>query len=119
LFHTEEIKFVGFEDAFKEEGLIDELKFDDSFIDVDKLKEIASGLLSKEYDQEKVTSYICILQSVGGKQLYNVTAITSSLAMITIKVNAQSGDIIIHKKNSILSLKKDDGEEVTKEGEEE
>jgi hypothetical protein len=119
LFHTEPIKFVGFEDAFKEDGHIDELKFTSSYIDIDSVKKLVGGLLATEYSNEEASSFICILQTIDTKPLYNITAITSSLAMISIRIHAEIGEILSHKKSSILSLKKDDGENVDAEGEEE
>lgn len=120
LFHTKPIKFVGFEDAFKKEGTIDELKFDENFIDIDKVETIVSELMAKEYSEETSTSYICIIQNLNGKELFNITSITASLSMITMRIDAKSGEIIDYKKSSILDLKKDDNEKLSdkKEGEE-
>jgi hypothetical protein len=114
------IKFTGFEDAFKEEGIIEKLEFDDKSVDVEHVEEIIGGLLATKYSEENPTSYILIIQSKDGKALYNITTITESFAMITIQVDANSGKIISHVKRSILSLKKDDDEnDKNDDGEEE
>ena len=112
------IKFTGFEDAFKEEGIIDELKFDETNVDLKKVEEVVGGLLATKYSEENPTSYIIILQSKDGKSIYNITTVTESFAMITIQVDAGDGKILSHVKRSILSLKKDDDEDDLKEGEE-
>lgn len=119
LFQTNPIKFVGFEDAFKDGGHIDKLAFDETFVDMDKVNEVVGGLLATEYSTESPTSFIVVLQSVLGKELYNVTVVTSSFSMIIIKVDALTGKIHSHKKESLLSLKKDDKEEENIKGEEE
>ncbi len=109
LFQTQpEIKFVGFEDAFKDETIIDKLDVEKIKIDVNKAEELIGGLLATDYSEENPTSYIIILQSEAGKPLYNITVVTASFAMITIQVSAEEGKILSHVKRSILSLKKDD-----------
>ena len=110
LFQTNPVKFVGFEDAFKDGGMIDKLAFDETFVDMDKVNEVVGGLLATEYSAESPTSFIVVLQSVLGKELYNVTVVTASFSMLLIKVDALTGKIVSHKKESLLSLKKDDKE---------
>lgn len=106
-FTTNPITKLPPEEAFKKEGTIAKLD-QEGLITTTKAFEILSTLITKEYPQEVVNNYIFILQVIEGQAMFNVTAVTLQFNMITIRVDAQKGDVLMHKKRSILDLKKED-----------
>ena len=101
------VKRGEFEDAFKEGGIISRLHMDE-IIESDRALDIVHETIEKEYQGELVNNYIFILQSVEDRPIYNITAITASFAMITMKIDGKSGELIDHQKRSILDLRKDE-----------
>lgn len=101
------VKRGEFEEAFKEGGIISRLHTEE-LLESDKALDIVHETIDKEYKGELVNNYIFILQTVDEKPTYNVTAITASFAMITIKIDGVSGEVKDHKKRSILELRKDE-----------
>jgi len=101
------IKQGEFEEAFKEGGIIERLHTND-LLESDHAMDVVHELVSKEYAGELVNNYILIIQTSEQKIIYNITAITASFSMLTIKIDGTTGEIINHQKRSILDLKKED-----------
>ncbi len=108
VFTIEPLKQLPFEDAFKESGIIDPLPDPSTLIDLDKVAGLLRHLMGDVYSKEVVSSFIVILQVLNGQVLYNVTAVTLSLSMVIIKIDALSGEILEHKQKSLMDLKKKD-----------
>jgi len=108
VFTTEPLKQLPFEEAFKESGIIEELPEPKTLIDFDKATGILRHLMGDEYSKEVVSSFIIILQVLKGEIIYNITAVTQSLSMIIIKMDARDGNIIEHEQRSLMDLKKKD-----------
>ena len=107
IFETNPVKHLSFDEAFKDGGTIDELKFDPkTFKSTKDVLEIAKINLNEKHKGELVMNVIMILQSINSKPVYNMTFITQTFSMITMHVDALSGDIIKETKSSILDLKK-------------
>jgi hypothetical protein len=83
----------------KEKKQIKELKLDEVKIDLEKVKEIVSGIL-----KEETTKEIIILQNLN-VPLWNITYITKSMNIFNIKINAISGEVIENKTENILNFK--------------
>ena len=109
VFETNPPEFASFDEAFKEGGVISELKYDsEKFLRTTECLEKAKNLLTEKYIGEITMSVILILQVINNNPTYNLTFITQAFSMITIHVNALSGEITKEVKNSVLDLKKED-----------
>lgn len=108
VFNTNPIKHLSFDEAFKKEGIIQELVTGDDFLSTSECLEKAKELLIEKYKGELVMNVIVILQMIAEKAVYNFTFITQAFSMITIHVDVTSGEIIKEVKNSVLDLKKED-----------
>lgn len=109
IFETNPPKFASFDDAFKDGGVISELKYDsEKFLTTNECLNKAKNLLEEKYKGEIIMNIIVILQTIDKNPAYNLTFITQAFSMITIHVNAISGEIIKEVKNSVLDLKKKD-----------
>ncbi|MFC1649062.1 PepSY domain-containing protein [Nanoarchaeota archaeon] len=53
---------------------------------------------------ETVTKRILILQNLENKQVYNITLVTTNFNIITVRVNAENGQVLKETKQSIMSL---------------
>jgi hypothetical protein len=107
VFDTNPPKHLSFDEAFKEGGIISELKFDPkTFLSTTEVLEKGKTILMEKYKGELVMNVIVILQVIGEKPVYNFTFITQAFSMITIHINAISGEIIKEVKSSVLDLKK-------------
>lgn len=101
------IKRGEFEEAFKEGGIISRLHHDKIIESTEALEKV-NKIISSEYKGELINNYILIIQVAEETPIYNITAISASFSMITVKVNANTGEVLEHKKRSILDLKKDE-----------
>jgi len=109
VFSTEPAKFLNFEDAFKEGGVISELVFDkEVFVSTTDAINQVKTLVAKDYPSEQTLSYILVLQVIDKKPVYNITAITVAFSMITVRIHATTGEMLTCTKRSVLDLKKDD-----------
>ncbi len=80
-------------------------------LDIDKVRlslrdavKVAEELKNEEHGGETVTKKIVILQTLDGKELYNLTLVTTNFNIINVKVDANSGDVISSSKDSIMDL---------------
>ena len=75
-------------------------------LDLNKIKleyhQLETEPILTQYN-ERINKIIILIEN----NQYNLTYITSSMNMINIKVNPETGEVIKHSKTSILSLKKD------------
>jgi hypothetical protein len=107
VFDTNPPEFLSFDEAFKEGGIINELKYDPkTFLTTADCLAKAKTVLKEKYKGEITMSTIVILQMINKLPTYNFTFITQAFSMISIHVNALSGEITKEVKNSVLDLKK-------------
>lgn len=93
------------EDALKREGTINKLDISKVKVSLTRALEVCSELLSKEYPGKSVTKNIIVLQNLE-RQMFNVTLVTISFDIINIKIDAETGEVIDHNLQSIMSLGK-------------
>lgn len=105
-FDTNPVKFSGFEEAFKKGGTIDSLGDYTKFLQTSKIIEKLDTHMKSTYSNEVANTYLIILQVIGGISVYNITIVTASFSMITIRFDALSGKIISDEKRSVLDLRK-------------
>ncbi len=106
VFETNPVTLIGKEDAFKEKGIINELKL--PILPTSQAIQTLKELLQKEYSSEQATSTILIVQNIGGQAIYNLTVVTKTFSLLLIHINAITGKVVSHEKRSILDLKKKD-----------
>ena len=74
-------------------------------LDIDKVK--------VEYEEavEKVTvgkeKLITILQVINGKIVWNITALTPTLELYNLKVDAESGEVLSESKENVMNFRKE------------
>jgi hypothetical protein len=97
------IKIGDEEDVFKKEGAVSPLEFSKVKLSVAKAMEICDKLLKEKYPAQNVTKRIILLQATD-RQIYNITLVTRSFAIINIKIDAINGEIVNHNLQSIMGL---------------
>jgi hypothetical protein len=103
-----EIKIMNAEETFKESGKIMKLNLSNIKTDINEIIKYCDNFFKKNYEQEIVTKRIIILQNIEDCIIYNLTFITKAFNFINLKVDAKTLEIISNKKESILSLKKEE-----------
>ena len=66
--------------------------------------EIADEFVKKEYPRDLPSKNIIILQNLDLGQVYNITFITMAMSTLNIKVDAKTGEILSHKKTSLMDF---------------
>ncbi|MBU1030257.1 MAG: hypothetical protein KKB65_03425 [Nanoarchaeota archaeon] len=95
------------EEVFKKpETKIQKLDLKNVKINLEKAINISEKLVEKKYSAEKINKTIVILQNLEC-ELYNLTLVTHTLHIISIKIDARTGEVLSEAKNSIMSLKKE------------
>lgn len=111
VFTTQPVTQQGFEEAFKDGGVISELGFEkDSFISSQKAIETVASEVAKNHPNEQPLNHIVILQIIDKIPVYNITVVTASFAMITFRIDALTGAVLKEEKKSIMDLRKDEPE---------
>ena len=88
----------------KEKTAIEELKLEQVKINLKSALNTIETLRKNKYPNEKPNKIIIVLQNIE-TPLWNITYLTSTLNILHIKINAQSGKIIEEKLDSILNFK--------------
>ncbi len=101
----EEIKKSEEEEAFKKEGIVEELELKKVKISLEEAIKKAMKAHEKEHKAETITKTIIILQSINKKTIWNITLVTQAFTIINVKVNAETGEETIEK-SSVLNLGK-------------
>lgn len=89
----------------KSDDSMSELNIENIDIGLEESLELTSKLKDKNYPQEKVNKIIIILQNINKKETWNITYLTSSFNVFNVNIDAQSGDVIKEKMESILNFK--------------
>jgi hypothetical protein len=101
------VSFMGFEEAFKDGGIIQKLTISNEDVCFQTAKESIIALCKEKYPAEIINNFLVIAQNIKEKNVLNCTAICLSFAMISMHIDMDSKEIIFEEKNSILDLKKD------------
>ena len=82
-------------DAFKNNDVkISKLELSKVEINLDDALERVDNLIKDKYSKESVGKAIIILQNYKGKNIWNITYVTSSLKTLNVKLSAETGRII-------------------------
>jgi len=67
--------------------------------------DIASELTAKSYPKDILSRNIVLLQNLDIGQVFNITFITLSMSTINIKVDSKTGEVLEHKRTSLMDFK--------------
>jgi len=96
------------EEVFKKPGKkVEKLNIDTVKIDGEKAVKIAEKFCKEKYPAEIQKQMFLILQNISGEH-YNITFTTEAFKLINVHVDTDKGNIISHKIDSIMSLKRTD-----------
>ncbi|MFH0831421.1 MAG: hypothetical protein V1886_00955 [archaeon] len=73
-------------------------------IDLDEMQKIAGKEIEKSKISTKLNKMIAILQMNNEKQIWNITCIFASLAMLRVHIDAFSGDVLRADKSSLFDF---------------
>jgi hypothetical protein len=99
-----EIKMQPASDVFKEKRVILPLHLEQVKTSFDQAMVIAKTLLSQTYKAEVPSKIMVLLQHLD-TQVWNITVVCMSLSIINIRIDAANGQILSHKRESLLSWK--------------
>jgi len=105
IFDSNPFKLIDFEEAFKEDGTIAELKKFETFLKTQQILDLLKTHLSTKYMSQIPTSFLIIVQIIDKLPVYNVTTITEAFSMINTRFDAKTGKIILDEIRSILDLR--------------
>ena len=95
------------EEAFKEKNYIAPLNINEIKVSVDQAMQTVQDILKNNYSTESLAKAIVLLQNLPEfKQLWNITIVTPTFNVINIKVNAITGEVIKHSKESLIGWNK-------------
>jgi hypothetical protein len=96
------------QEAFKEKNFISPLKISEVMVSKEAAMSKVSEVVKTHYGNEDYGKAIVLLQNLPEYgQLWNVTAITNTFNVINVKINASTGDIIKHSKETLMGWKKE------------
>ncbi len=88
----------------RDENKIHELNLENVDVDFDESLKITSDLKSKNYPNENVNKIITILQNINNREIWNITYLTSSFNVLNVNIDAQNGNIIKEKFESVMNF---------------
>lgn len=105
----ENITMIPPQESFKEQNFIEELDLDTVNISHDDAITIAEDVLKDQYRVETATKYILLLQHLPEfDQIWNITIVTQAFSVINVKIDAQTGEVRKHSKESLLQWNRKD-----------
>ena len=108
-FNDKKITVMPAEEAFKEKNYIAPLNLDQVKITQDQAMDSVQKILKENYSAESLAKIIVLLQNLPEfKQIWNMTVITPTFNVINVKVNAITGEVIKHSKESLIGWNKKD-----------
>lgn len=80
-------------EIFKEEKIIPPLACDKITISLEEAKEIAEKIRKQKYPHDIPTKEIIVLQTLNTTPIYNMSFVTNTCKLITIRIHAETGNI--------------------------
>jgi len=96
--HTEE------QEVLRTEGEIAKLDPEEVKHSIEEALKTAKACLQENYRGEMVLKEFFIIQNAEGHPMFNITYFTQSLKTINVKINAKTGEIIKHSKQSLAEF---------------
>lgn len=103
VFETNPLRRLPEQEIFKQDGEIPELKFEEVSVTFDDVQKIAKDLNELHYGAEPVTKEIILLQNINGPT-WNVTLVTAAMNIVNIRIDAATGEVKSHKKDSLMGI---------------
>ena len=98
------------EKVFKEAGVLGKLAVSDVTVGLSDVRQKAREYAAEKYPTHPVQQEICILQQAE-IPMWNLTLVTSTLNMLSLKINAVTGEIFSEDMHNIMSLRANTGQE--------
>jgi hypothetical protein len=96
------------QDAFKENNYIQPLDMGKIKVSRQQAHDSVVKVLKDNYSAELANKMIMLLQNLPEYgQLWNCTVITATFSVLNVKINAETGELIKHSKESLLGWKKE------------
>ena len=89
----EEIKKTVDTEIFKEQKTIPMLEIEKITVSWSRAREIVEARRNQNYPHDTPTKEIIILQTINAKPTYNLSIVTNTFKIITIRINAETGII--------------------------
>ncbi|MBS3119908.1 PepSY domain-containing protein [Candidatus Woesearchaeota archaeon] len=103
----ESVKRNEISEVYKESGSLEPIDMKNVKISLDDAWRKALKLRARLYPNDLMQKKITILQNAGDMQVWNLTIISSAFRTINIRIDAATGEIIMHKASSIFGYGKD------------
>ena len=95
------------EDVFKEKHDIERLDIKKVNINYDEVMMTANKVLREDYKIEEISKTILLLQNIEEfGQIWNITLTTAYFNVINIKIDAATGEVLKHSKESLMGWNK-------------
>ena len=93
-------------EALKKEGKVDKLDLTKVKFDYIDAFEAANKIQSEEFKNHVPIKRIFILQSLEGRQMWNITFVTNTFNTLNIKIDSGTGEVITKQLLSIFRIEK-------------
>lgn len=94
------------EEVFAEPGkIVEKLVWSSQLKPFTEALRILDTVATTFYPAEKMAKKICILQTLENRTLWNMTGVTGSLSVINVKIDALSGNVVTHTKQSLMDFR--------------
>lgn len=103
-FSTNPVKAGEPEEVFKKEDTVEKLAIKEVKIEIDAVNKACDVIHAAKYALHPITKKIIVLQNHDGL-MYNITMMTGTLAVINIKIDAKTGEVISDNVTSAMSFK--------------
>jgi hypothetical protein len=101
------ITVIPAQEAFKEKNYIAPLKVDQIKVTREEAMAKVQEIIKENYSAENFAKAIVLLQNLPEyKQLWNITMVTATFNVINVKINAITGELIKHSKESLIGWNK-------------
>jgi len=96
------------QEAFKEKNYIESLDIVKVKISKEEATKTTEKVLKESYGAESLNKVIMLLQNLPEYgQIWNLTIVTATFSVINIKIDAVTGKVVKHSKESLLGWKKE------------
>ncbi len=95
------------QEVFKEKGYVEPLVLDAVTIGKDEAIAQANAVLKENYSAESIMNAIVLLQNIKEYgQVWNITLTTLTFHVINVKINAITGEVVKHSRESLIGWNK-------------
>jgi hypothetical protein len=93
------------DEVFKEPGkTVEKLNIDEVNVNSENAIEYAKKIAKENYPSDLPSKNILILQTINGKQVFNITFVTLAMSTINIKIDSKTKELVSHKKTSLMEF---------------